>query len=70
MGHSHPYFQANRDNGVMCGSSRPLYGAQLEAQNDMNADFSPNDRNTANAAEMPMYLVVPDRRRVRMHMPR
>ena len=69
-GARHAFFVANADNGVSCGSKRRLYGAQLEEQNAMNDGLSDTDRNTADCAELPMYLVVPDRRRVDMYMPR
>ena len=39
----------------------------LGEQNEMNDGLSDNDRNTADCANLPMCLVVPDRRRVDVH---
>jgi len=68
-GHSHPHFKYPRDRGVRCRGYRLMDPVDVRDQNNSNKNFSPADRESARNAGVPLYLVVPERNRVKVYRP-
>ena len=67
-GHSHPFFKDPRDVGVWCGPTK-LSGGRIDLQNQENSKISGGDKSAADAAGRPIYLIVPERNRVKVYRP-
>jgi len=65
--HSHPHFEHPRDDGVICLGEELNSRREIGDQNEANVDFSSDDKNAARSVDKPLYLVVPNRNKVKVY---